>query len=217
VSTRLISCALIAIALAGCSSATPRVAADRESVVVAPASAGDDAETAAEIPERALRSFERALAAMSAGDWTNAELELEQLVLDYPELPGPHVNLAIVYLESGRVDEARLALDRALELAPNHPAANNRLGMLLREAGEFAAAEAAYRRALAGDPDYALAHYNLGILLDLYLRRPTEALDEYHAYQRTLESPDEQIARWIVDLERRVNAAAERVARGDPQ
>ena len=84
---------------------------------------------------------------------------------------------------------------------------------LLREDGKFAEAEAAYRRALEADPEHSLAHYNLGVLLDLYLRRTAEALEHYEAYQASLDEPNETVARWIVDLRRRVgNGNAARVA-----
>ncbi len=155
---------------------------------------------------------------MRGEDWLSAELELEQLTQEFPGYPGPHVNLALVYLHDGRGDDARAALDRALALDPGHVAANNQLGILLREQGKFAEAEEAYRRALAADPTHALAHYNLGVLLDVYLRRPAEALEHYEAYQSSLTAPDETVGRWIIDLRRRAgNADAARVAQEGAQ
>jgi lipoprotein NlpI len=168
------------------------------------------------VPEAAAAGYVRALDAMRTENWLEAELELEQLTLEHPEYPGPHVNLALVYLNDGRRDEAREELDRALEIEPAHATANTQLGILLREDGEFDSAEAAYRRALEANPDHALAHYNLAVLLDIYLRRPTEAVEHYEAYQATLSQPNETVARWIVDLRRRAgNAGAARVAQGD--
>jgi Tfp pilus assembly protein PilF len=138
------------------------------------------------------------------------------LALEHPDYPGPHVNLALVYLNDGRRDDARAALERALTLDAGHAAANTQLGILLREDGEFAAAEAAYRRALESNPEHGLAHYNLAVLLDLYLRRTAEALEHYEAYQASLDVPNETVARWIIDLRRRVgNADAARVAQED--
>ena len=148
---------------------------------------------------------------MDTGDWLEAELELEQLVLLYPGFPGPYVNLAILYRRDGRLEEAVEALNSALAIAPNHAVANNELGAVLRERGEFAEAEAAYRRAIAGDPAYALPHYNLGVLLDLYLKREAEALEHYAAYQSLLAEPDAEVGRWIVDLRRRLGVTEETV------
>jgi lipoprotein NlpI len=168
------------------------------------------------IPEAAAQSYERALAALRAENWLEAELELEQLTAEYGSYAGPHVNLAIVYLHDGRRADARAALDTALAIEPGHAAANNQLGILLREEGKFDEAESAYRRALATDPAYALAHYNLGVLLDVYLRRPAEALEHYESYQSSLREPNEMVGRWIVDLRRRTGNAAStsRVAQG---
>lgn len=183
---------------------------------------GDDAvvaangDPAAPIPETAVAAHDRALAAMRADNWLEAELELEQLTAAHPDYPGPHVNLAIVYLHDERSADARAALERALAIEPGHAAANTQLGILLRAEGEFAAAERAYRRALATDPGHALAHYNLGVLLDVYLRRSAEALEHYEAYQGTLAEPNETVGRWIIDLRRRVgNGSAARVAQED--
>jgi Tfp pilus assembly protein PilF len=157
----------------------------------------------------------RALSAIEAGDWLAAQVELEQLIAEFPAYPGPWVNLAIVFRQEARSTEALSAIERALALAPNHPAANNELGVLERKRGDFAAAESAYRRAIAADPDYALAHYNLGVLLDLYLRREAEALEHYEAYQLLVPAPDEEVGRWVVDLKRRLGTpdATARVAR----
>jgi Tfp pilus assembly protein PilF len=130
--------------------------------------------------------------------------------------PGPHANLALVYARDGRDADARAALDRVLAIEPNHAAANTELGILLREQGEFAAAEEAYRRALDADPNHALARYNLGVLLDIYLRRPAEALEQYEAYQGSLAEPNEIVGRWIIDLRRRTgNSGTASVAQED--
>ena len=235
----------MALTLAACGSSAPRQADDdapREAVVApaepvasaAPepekrrdrrserrAQEGDaDAAAAAvtePVPETAAAAYTRALDALRAENWLEAELELEQLTLEHPEYPGPHVNLALVYLNDGRRKDARAALDRALAIEPTHATGNTQLGILLREDGEFAAAEGAYRRALEASPDHALAHYNLAVLLDIYLRRPAEALEHYEAYQETLAQPDETVARWIIDLRRRVsNGDAARVAKEGP-
>jgi len=169
------------------------------------------------VPEAATVGYGRAVTAMRAENWLQAELELEQLTKEFPAYPGPFVNLAIVYLKDKRLDDARAALDHALAIDPGHAAANTQLGILLREQGKFHEAEQAYRKALATDPNHALAHYNLGVLLDLYLRKYAEAVEQYELYQSSLATPDEKVGRWIVDLRRRAGNGndAARVAKGD--
>ncbi|HEY5622616.1 MAG TPA: tetratricopeptide repeat protein [Gammaproteobacteria bacterium] len=173
-------------------------------------SRGDSAAAVAdEIPDAALASYERAITAMEAGDRVEAELELEHLVLEYPGYAGPYVNLAILYQEDARADEAEIVLDRALTLRPENAVASNQLGIVLRSQGRFAEAEAAYEAAIAADAEYAIAYMNLGILLDIYLRRPEEALANYERYQELLAEPDRAVAGWIVDLRRRLGIPAE--------
>ena len=156
-----------------------------------------------------MAGYSLALAAMNAADWVEAELELEQLILEYASFPGPYINLAILYRRDGRVDEAENALNQALLIAPDHPIANNELGVLLRERGDFAEAEAAYRRAIAADPSYPLARYNLGVLMDLYLKREADALAQYEAYLSLASEPDAEVQRWVVDLRRRLGAPSQ--------
>jgi len=239
---RLCTAGALALTLAACGSSTPRQAEvdePREVVAAAPVvteqpasegrrdrrerraaeEASADAAAAAlePVPEAAAAAYARALDALRAEDWLEAELELEQLALEHPDYPGPHVNLALVYLHGDRRADARAELDRALAIDPGHATANTQLGILLREDGKFAEAEAAYRRALERNPDHALAHYNLGVLLDIYLRRTADALEHYEAYQTSLAQPNETVARWIIDLRRRVGNGgdAARVAQGD--
>jgi len=185
---------------------------EREAAELAVKAAGVGA-ASEPIPEAALARYDRALAAIRGEDWLEAELELEQLTVEYPAYSGPHVNLALVYRHDGRRDDAQAELERALAIDPGHAAANNQLGILLREQGRFDEAERAYRRALATDPTHALAHYNLAVLLDIYLRRTAEALEHYETYQSSLAEPNEIVGRWIIDLRRRVgNGDAARVA-----
>ena len=78
--------------------------------------------------------------------------------------------------------------------------------MLHRRNGNFPEAEAAYLKAVTADPDYALAHYNLGVLNELYLQELGTALRHFERYQEIV-GGDEQVEKWITDLQRRVSAA----------
>ena len=158
-----------------------------------------------EVPPNALTMYEQAVASMAAGDAIDAELRFQEFLLQYPDFPGAHVNLAIIFAARGDSTAAENSLTDALIIDPAHPAALNQLGMLLRREGKFQEAESAYLRAVNARPDYALAHYNLGVLNDLYLGRLDVALEYYERYQE-LVGEDPQVTKWITDLKRRISA-----------
>ncbi len=157
------------------------------------------------IPAQALTMFEQAVAVMAAGDFVDAELRFKEFLLQYSGYPGVYVNLAIIHANNGNDTAAEEAINAALVLDADYPPALNQQGMLLRRNGKFIEAEAAYLKAVTASPDYALAHYNLGVLNELYLQRLDAALRHFEHYQE-LVSEDQQVARWIADLSRRVMA-----------
>jgi tetratricopeptide (TPR) repeat protein len=161
---------------------------------------------AREVPPEALTMYEQAVAVMASGDLVDAELRFKEFQLQYPGYPGSHVNLAIIHMGNDNDEDARSAIDAALTLDPEHAPALNQLGMLLRRNGKFLEAEAAYLKAVTASPDYALAHYNLGVLNELYLQRLDSALQHFERYQE-LVGEDEQVEKWISDLQRRLPAS----------
>lgn len=183
------------LAVAGC--ASPGGKSAREGT--------GDAGVPAEIPPAAQTLYEQAVAVLASGDLLDAELRLQEFLLQYPDFPGAHVNLAIIHAGNGNDDRAREAIDAALALDPEFPPALNQLGMLLRRNGKFLEAEAAYLKAVTARPDYALAHYNLGVLNELYLQRLDTALQHFERYQ-SIVGDDAEVERWITDLKRRVEA-----------
>ena len=196
---------LVSLVLAGCAGSAPKKEAART-----PADAPQGETAGTEIPAQVLTLYEQAVATMAAGDFVDAELRFKEFLLQYPQYPGAHANLAIIHASNGNDQAARAALDAALALNPDYPAALNQLGMLLRKNGNFLEAEAAYLKAVTVRPDYALAHYNLGVLNELYLQRLDVALRHFETYQ-SLVGEDKQVEKWIADLRRRV-AASQRTA-----
>jgi len=158
------------------------------------------------IPPNVQTHYEQAVAIMAAGDDVDASLRFQEFLLQYPDYPGAHVNLAIIHARNGDDVSAEASITDALILDPLHPEALNQLGMLLRRQGKFEAAENAYLKAVAARPDYALAHYNLGVLNDLYLQNLDAALQHYERYQ-DIAGEDKLVMRWITDLKRRVTAS----------
>lgn len=127
---------------------------------------------------------------------------LRGLADSHPELVAPQLNLAILYVDSGREAEAERLLMSLVEASPGVPEAWNQLGVLRRRAGRFEAADAAYRAALEADPEYAPAYRNRGVLLDLYLDRPEEAVQHYRRFVAL--TGDEEVGRWVAELDLRI-------------
>ena len=154
--------------------------------------------------------FDRGLELLRAGKPEAAEVLFEELTQDQPELAGPWVNLAKIYLMREAQDQAVSALERALQANPQNCDALNQMGVIARRDGRFDDAEGFYKSCLDAQPGYAAAHLNLGILYELYMGRLSEALATYNDYQTMLPDPDQQVAGWVMDLERRVASVAKR-------
>jgi tetratricopeptide (TPR) repeat protein len=197
--------------LAACHGAPPK-AADPTPVPVAnltPAgpSAVPAASAEAPVPPRAAQQYAQALLMMKAGRGTDAELELKQLAVAYPQFSGPQVNLGILYLKDSRYADAETALKAALQINAANAQAANELGIVERRLGKFSDAEAAYQKAIAAEPNYADAHLNLGVLYDLYLSEPQKALEQFERYIE-LKGDTKPVSGWVVELRKRVGAAA---------
>ena len=156
--------------------------------------------------------FQRAQAAMGNGDWAQAESELLWLTENYPALSGPFVNLAIVYEATQQFDLAASAYQGAIAANASNVHAYNQYAVFLRRQGQFEQAETTYLQALERWPEYPEAIINIAILYDLYMGRLSLALEYYQTYQALQESPDRQVAGWIIDAERRLKSGP--VARG---
>jgi tetratricopeptide (TPR) repeat protein len=149
-------------------------------------------------------AFEQAVAALRAGRLNEAEVLLQEITSDQPELAGPWVNLGQVYAMLEKFEEARLAFGYAIAANPRTCAAHNQLGVLSRQFGDFQAAEEHYRQCLAQVPNFKDAYLNLGILYELYLGRLPEALEAYRRYQLLATEPNRKVQGWVMDLERRL-------------
>ena len=149
--------------------------------------------------------FATAVQAMREGRDQEAESLLLAMTQDYPGISGPYVNLGLVYFRAEKNQQARAAFEQALTLNPNSAISYNHLGILSRREGDFNKALDHYTNALAINFNYANAHLNLAILLELYLDKPSDALRHYQRYYQLTGEKDEEVKRWIVELERRLN------------
>ena len=194
----------LALIIGGCASAPPA-----PEPVPAPADAAA-APAPPVIPERATQQFAQTLTLLQAGKLTDAELELKQLTLSYPEYPGPFVNLGLLYERAGRYAEAEQALTQATQKGMPSALTYTELGIVYRQLGRFKEAESAYAEAIKIDPNYAAAHLNLGILCDLYLQQPQRALEALERYMELSGNSDKRVATWIAELKTRVGSNPQR-------
>ena len=135
-------------------------------------------------PDDALRTLDEALkraprdpqlrflygvALAEAGRTKDAGEVFEQMTQDFPELPEPYNNLAVMYAASGELDRARTALENAVRALPGYPLGHENLGdVYLRMAVR------AYEKAGTLDPRSAGAKDKLTLTREL-LRRVAPA------------------------------------------
>ncbi len=72
--------------------------------------------------------FLKGVAQSKAGDLEAATTTFQTLVEEYPELPEPYNNLAVIYASQGQLDKARGALEMAVRNNPNYAVAHENLG-----------------------------------------------------------------------------------------
>lgn len=91
-----------------------------------------------------------------------AEAVFTELTVDYPELPEPHNNLAVIHAERGELDKARASLETALRAQPGYAAAHENLGDVYTQL-----ARRAYGQALQLDPSRQRIPSKLALLREL--------------------------------------------------
>lgn len=186
----LASCVLTAM-LAACQASSPK-----------PQTAAS-----AEVPAAAQTLFDSATAAQREQHWDQAETQLKQLAEKYPQLSGPHLNLALLYAQTQKPELAETEFKQTLTINPNNIAAYNQYGIWLRVQSRSQEAEAIYLKALERAPDYADTHLNLGVLYDLYMGKLPQALAQYQRYLELNSDEKSPVRAWVADLQRRLKTA----------
>ena len=97
--------------------------------------------------------FMKAVALENLSRTEEAVHELQALVRDYPEIPEPYNNLAVIEAGTGNLEQALEHLNQALRINPDFALARKNLGdvylALARESYEMAAAKLKNNRVLA--------------------------------------------------------------------
>ena len=95
------------------------------------------------------------------------------------DMPGPNLNLAVLYARTGRDAEAEAAYRAALKIDPDFTPARANLTQFYAERGRAADAEVVLREGLKRQPGIGELQYSLGLLLAEQQRLPeaADALD----------------------------------------
>lgn len=98
-----------------------------------------------------------------SGKPTEAIATFLRLTEDYPELPEPYNNLAVLYAGQSQYDKARAALEMAIRTNPSYATAHENLGDVYAKL-----ASQAYSKALQLDSSNTGVQPKLGLIRDLF-------------------------------------------------
>lgn len=201
---KFISIAICMMQFVGCSSVGTKenVAANVESDVI-------------EIPEQAAQDFKVAIGLMNQNNHKQALIALEKLTKEYPQLSGPYANIGVIYTQQKDWQKAEVALKQAVEKNTNNIKARNQLAFVYRKQGKFKDAESQYLEAIKAVPNDPISYLNLGILYDIYMGRLESASGYYQQYQALQKEPDNKVAGWLVDINRRAGIKTQIAGEGN--
>jgi tetratricopeptide (TPR) repeat protein len=107
-----------------------------------------------------------------------------ELTQDYPELPEPYNNLAVLYAGLGDYDKARKALEMAIRTHPSYAVAHENLGDIYATL-----ASQAYDKALQLDTNNATARKKLALIKELFPAKAAATLAQADAAKTLPETP----------------------------
>ncbi len=114
-------------------------------------------------PKDAQARFLKGLIINDQGNTNEAIKIFTELTDDYPELPEPYNNLAVLYAGKGLYEKAKVALEMALRTHPNYPTAHENLGDIYAKL-----ASQSYERAVQLDKSNAGTQAKLALVRDLF-------------------------------------------------
>jgi Flp pilus assembly protein TadD len=107
--------------------------------------------------------FLKGVAQTSAGRTADAIATFTKLTEDYPELPEPYNNLAVLHAGQGQFDKARAALEMAIRTNPSYATAHENLGDVYAKL-----ASQAYSKALQLDAGNTAVQPKLALIRELF-------------------------------------------------
>lgn len=118
-------------------------------------------------PRDAQVRFLKGLILTDLGKSADAIQVFTGLTEDYPELPEPYNNLAVLYAAQGKYDAAKNALEMAIRTHPSYATAHENLGDLYAKM-----ASQAYDKALQIDNSNKTAQTKLALIKDMISGKP---------------------------------------------
>jgi Flp pilus assembly protein TadD/ketosteroid isomerase-like protein len=117
----------------------------------------------AQAPKDAQGRFLKGLILTEQKKYNEAIQTFTGLTEDYPELPEPYNNLAVLYASQGNYDKAKAALELAIHTHPSYATAHENLGDIYAQL-----ARRAYDKALQLDKSNAAAQSKLAMVKDIF-------------------------------------------------
>ena len=114
-------------------------------------------------PQDAQARFRKGSILAGQGKADDAMRIFTELTEDYPGLPEPYNNLAVLYASQGQYDKARIALETALRTHPSYATAHENLGAIYAQL-----ASQAYDRALQLNRGSTRRQAKLELIEDLF-------------------------------------------------
>ncbi len=103
------------------------------------------------------------VAQSESGKTSDATATFVKLTEEFPELPEPYNNLAVIYASQGQYDKARIALEMAIRTNPSYSTAQENLGDVYARL-----ASQAYNKALQLDASNTAVQPKLALIRDLF-------------------------------------------------
>lgn len=117
-------------------------------------------------PKDAQMRFQKGLILTEQNKIVDATKVFSSLSEDYPELPEPYNNLAVLYASQGQYDKAKSALESAIRTHPSYSTAHENLGDIYAKM-----ASQAYGKAFQLDKGNAAAQTKLAMIKNLITGR----------------------------------------------
>ncbi len=120
-------------------------------------------------PNDAQLRFLRGVVQIEQRKINDAIVTFQRMTEDFPELPEPYNNLAVLYAGQAQYDKARAALELAIRTHPSYATAHENLGDIYTKL-----ASVSYRKALQLDAGNNAAQMKLNVIKDLSLAKASK-------------------------------------------